>query len=70
MRKFWGWTLFLLAWIDAGIIWYNLFVAPWKDEPVATWVPIPYIAFLILCLFGWYKLVGHRPKMEVKNDDD
>ncbi len=56
MRKFWGWVLFLVAWFDAGVIWYNFAIAPWKSEIAVDWVLVPYIVVLGLCLFGWYRL--------------
>lgn len=62
MRKFWGWLLFLIAWVDTGLIWYNTAIAPWRDEVRTSWVVLPYIAVLGLCLFGWYRLVIYKPK--------
>ena len=64
MRKFWGWVLFIVAWFDAAIIWYNLAIAPWKAAVIDSWVVIPYIAVLGACLFGWYRLVIRRNREE------
>ena len=68
MRKFWGWVLFIVAWLDAGIIWYNLAIAPWKDDVDGDWVIIPYIAVLVACSFGWYRLAIRYHK-EANNAD-
>jgi len=56
MRKFWGWVLFLVALLDAGIIWYNLAIAPWKADIAGDWMVIPYIVVLLLCSYSWYRL--------------
>jgi len=61
MRKFWGWMLFAIGFLDSGIIWYNTVLAPWKDDPVG-WVIIPYFVVLLFCFFGWYKLTVQKHK--------
>ncbi len=67
MRKFWGWVLFLMVLFDAGIIWYNLAIAPWKYEVAGDWIVIPYIIILLLCSFGWYKLAIRKQNKEEHN---
>jgi len=62
MRKFWGWVLFLIAWTDAGILWYNFAIAPWKDELVVEWVLLPYLIVMGLSFFGWYWLAICKTK--------
>ena len=66
MKKFWGWVLFLVALLDAGIIWYNLAIAPWRYE-INDCVVIPYVVVLLLCLFGWYRLVIRKAVKEANN---
>lgn len=57
MRKFWGWVLFSVAWLDAGVIWYNTCIAPWRDDTELLAMPgLIYLAVLFLCLLGWYRL--------------
>ncbi|MFC2018847.1 hypothetical protein ACFLU4_02670 [Chloroflexota bacterium] len=63
MRKLFGWLLFLLAGFDFGIIFYNLVLAPWKDDlTLISWRALPYLAVLGLSLFGWYRLAIRKPK--------
>jgi hypothetical protein len=62
MRKFWGWVLFLIAWFDAGVIFYNMTIAPWKDEVRHNPIVLAYLAVLALCLFGWYRLAIRKPR--------
>ena len=64
MRKFWGWVMFLVALIDAAIIWYNLAIAPWRNEVSGDWIVIPYFAVLIASTLGWYKLALRKKKEE------
>lgn len=62
MRKFWGWALFLIGLLDAGVIWYNLALAPWRYESRGDWVVIIYLLVMGLCVYGWYKLALHKKK--------
>jgi len=64
MRKFWGWSLFLVAWLDAGIIWYNFALAPWKDGTEFNGIWLAYLVIIVLCSFGWYRLAICKPKKE------
>ena len=67
MRKFWGWILFIVALFDAGIIWYNLAIAPWKADVASDWIVIPYIVVLLVCLLVWYKLAIRKVNKEEHN---
>lgn len=55
MKKIFGWVLFLLALGIVAITWYNLTIAPWKNDINALKV-LPYIAVWAVSIFGWYKL--------------
>jgi hypothetical protein len=70
MRKFWGWVLFLIAWVDATLVLYNLAIAPWKEDVRGDWIVLVYLLVLGFCLFGWYRLVIHKKSDKIHDKEN
>jgi len=59
-RKVWGWTLFVVGAVVIRAFWGALTVSQSLPGETNYSIIVGWIAVILLCLFGWYRLALKR----------